>query len=157
MLGCYLVHHIPYIYDRGNRWWNSRVSRIVQPARGQLQTLYSNSLRHPIYCTSDAVHSVRFSLSRVRRVLNGLPFRGKGQEATGHPPLETGVWLTGVCATAGKADAKVLSTTNTHAISHPEERPSISSLGHGTVAVVVNGVIYIPGGGLLLAMGDLLS
>jgi hypothetical protein len=117
MLGCYLVHHIPYIYGRGNRWWNSRVSRIVQPARGQLQTLYSNSLRHLIYCTSEAVHSVRFSLSRVRRVLNGLPSRGKGQEATGHLPLETGVWRTGVCATAGKADAKVLGTTNTHAIS----------------------------------------
>jgi hypothetical protein len=81
MLGCYLVHHIPCIHDRGNRCWNSRVSRIVQPAAGRLQTLYSNSLKHPIYCISEAVHSVRFSISRVRRVLNGLRFRGKGQGA----------------------------------------------------------------------------
>ena len=154
MLGCYLVHHIPCIHDRGNRWWNSRVSRIVQPAAGRLQTLYSNSLKHPIYCTSEAVHSVRFFLSRVRRVLNGLPFRGNGQgargkeqEATGHVPLETGVWLTGACATADKADAKVLGTTNTHAVSRREELPPKSTPRHGTATVVVNGVIYIPGGG----------
>jgi hypothetical protein len=79
MLGCYLVHHIPCTHDRGNRRWNSRVSRNVQPAAGRLQTLYSNSLKHPIYCVSEAVHSMRLSLSRVGRVLNGLPFRGKGQ------------------------------------------------------------------------------
>jgi hypothetical protein len=122
MLGCYLVHHIPCIHDRGDRCWNSRVSRIVQPAGGQLQALYSNSLKHPIYFFSEAVLSVRSSPSRVRRVLNGLPFRGKEQEATGHPPIETGVWLTGVCATADKADAKVLGTTNTHTISRRVSR-----------------------------------
>lgn len=160
MLGCYLVHHIPCIHDRGDRCWNSRVSRIVQPAAGRLQKLYSNSLKQP-----DLLY---FRSSTLRKVLplqgqkspQRSSFQGQGakeQEATGHPPLETGVWLTGACATADKADAKVLGTTNTHAISRREELPPMSTPRHGTAAVVVNGVIYIPGGGLLLTMGDLLS
>ena len=132
MLGCYLVHHIPCIHDRGNRWWNSRVSRIVQPAAGRLQTLYSNSLKHPIYCTSEAVHfrealPLQGQKSPQRPSFQGQEARDKEQEATGHPPLETGVWLTSACATADKADAKVLGTTNTHAISRREELPPIST------------------------------
>jgi len=122
MLGCYLVHHIPCIHDRGDRWWNSCVSRIVQPAAGRLQTLYSNSLKYPIYYTSEAVHSVRFSLSKVRRVFLSRA-RGKEQETTGHLPLETGVWLTGACATADRVDVKALGAINTHATSRWEELP----------------------------------
>ena len=159
MLGCYLVHHISCIHDRGNCCWNSRVSRIIQPAAGRLQTLYSNSLKHPIYCTSEAAHSVRFSLSRVRE-LSAIFLSGKGQGGRKQldiPPLETGVWLAGVCTTADKVDEKVLGATNTHAISRREELPPISTPRHGTAAVVVNGVICIPGGGLLLVIGDLLS
>jgi hypothetical protein len=76
MLGCYLVHHIPCIHDRGNCGWNSRVSRIVQPAGGRLQTLYSNSLKHPIYCTSEAVHSVR--LSQGQKSPQRSSFQGQG-------------------------------------------------------------------------------
>lgn len=149
-----MVHHIPYIHDRGNRCWNSRVPRIVHPAARRLETLYSNSLKHPIYCTSEAVHSVRFSLPTVGRALNGLPFGGKRQGARGRkqlniPPLETGVWLTGVYTTADKADAKMLGSTNTHAISRREELPPISTPGHGTATIVVNGVVRILGRGLL--------
>jgi hypothetical protein len=86
MLGCYLVHRIPCIHDRGNHCWNSRVSRIVQPTGGRLQTLYSNSLKRLIYCTSEAVPCVRSSLSRrqkspQRSSLQGHGARGRGQEA----------------------------------------------------------------------------
>ena len=142
MLGCYLVHHIPYIHDRGNRWWNSRVSRIVQPAAGRLQTLYSDSLTHPISYTSEAGHFMSLPLQGQKEsstaFLSGA--RDKEQEATGHPPLETGVWLTGACATANKAGAKVLGTTNTHAISPSGRTTSYKyPAAWDGAAVVVNG------------------
>lgn len=41
----------------------------------------------------------------------------------------------------------MLGTTDTHAVSRREELPPISTPRHGTAAVVVNGVIYIPRGG----------
>lgn len=47
----------------------------------------------------------------------------------------------------------MLGTTNTHAISRREELPPISIPRHGTAAVVVNGVIYIPGGGVTVGHG----
>jgi len=79
-------------------------------------------LKYPIYYTSEAVHSVRFSLSKVRRVFLSRA-RGKEQETTGHLPLETGVWLTGACATADRVDVKALGAINTHATSRWEELP----------------------------------
>jgi hypothetical protein len=80
--------------------------------------------------------------------------RGKGREATGHPAIRNQQLAHCVCTTADKADVKVLGTTDTHAISRWEELLPISIPRHGTATVVVNGAIYIPGGGLLLATGD---
>jgi hypothetical protein len=99
---------------------------------------------------------VKFSLSGVRRVLNNLPFRGegaRGRKQLDIPPLETGGWA----HDSGQGGCEGVGHNKHTAISCREGLPPISTPRHGTAAVVVSGVIYILGGGLLLAMGDLLS
>jgi hypothetical protein len=48
MLGCYMVHCLPNIYDLRYHCWYCSLSGIVQPTRDRLWQIHSNSLKGPV-------------------------------------------------------------------------------------------------------------